>query len=294
MRLIPAPGFDIMELVAAMDPSDEVSALREIEPHLRAIEQDYLAAGSNSTYYLLSKDPAGVGVEYQKRAKWAYKNRLVPQRGNARQFYEALREISGEFDCPTCLRREIEEVDHYLPKSKYGHFSILPLNLVPICSKCNRIKRSFHPTGPEDQLLHPYFDDLGDGPWLEAELVQVVGAPIKFKIRPLATWSGVLSARVVAHFEKFKLSDLYARQANGLLSNIRLTLSGRLLSAGPDAVRATLREYESSWHASRSEPWNVAALNKWAASDWFCAGGFGVLDLDPDDLAGSIEAVVSL
>ena len=43
-----------------------------------------------------------------------------------------------------CHTSEVDTLDHYLPKSKYPSLSINPLNLIPICNKCNKTKVRIH------------------------------------------------------------------------------------------------------------------------------------------------------
>jgi len=42
--------------------------------------------------------------------------------------------------CFLCSISEVSSLDHYLPKELFPHFSILPQNLIPSCSKCNSLK----------------------------------------------------------------------------------------------------------------------------------------------------------
>lgn len=61
-------------------------------------------------------------------------------------------------DCPICGREEFKtNIDHVLPKSKYVQYSITPINLVPMCSDCNKEK------GDDSKVsFHPYFEDYSN------------------------------------------------------------------------------------------------------------------------------------
>jgi hypothetical protein len=54
---------------------------------------------------------------------------------------DILASFDGENDnllvCPVCGDSSRDEIDHYLPRKFYPHFSCHPFNLVPICEKCN-------------------------------------------------------------------------------------------------------------------------------------------------------------
>ncbi|WP_447902988.1 hypothetical protein [Pseudomonas serbica] len=72
----------------------------------------------------------------------------------------------GEFGKPNTL-------DHYLPKGKYPHFSITPVNLFPMCDSCQKEKLEKTNTLQEARLfLHPYFDDF-----VERQIIHVVIEP---------------------------------------------------------------------------------------------------------------------
>lgn len=75
--------------------------------------------------------------------------------------YDALKGGRDEGLCPLCAHRDVEAPDHQLPKSKYPLLSVVPVNLVPACHRCNAIKSDADPKTASEQALHPYFDDLG-------------------------------------------------------------------------------------------------------------------------------------
>lgn len=258
---------------------------------LSKAEQEYETLGGSAQLYLVARSPTTIGVGVAGAVRWAYTNRLVPQSKNARKYYEVMKELVGEFDCPTCLRREVDELDHYLPKSKFGHLALTPLNLVPICAKCNKKKRAFSPERVDEQLIHPYFDDLGEFDWLVANLDEVQGAPVTFTIEPPTRWEPALAKRVEFHFEKFDLARLYSKQVTRFLGNLRVALTSRLDRGGPPAVRASLLDYERSWINGGNEPWNVAALRSWGQSEWFCNGGFDPIYISADDRPSAVQVI---
>lgn len=58
--------------------------------------------------------------------------------------------------CPYCMVRPPSTWDHYLPQHWYPEFSVLPINLVYVCSDCNKTKLD---NKDDINLLyvHPYF-----------------------------------------------------------------------------------------------------------------------------------------
>jgi 5-methylcytosine-specific restriction endonuclease McrA len=292
MRHIPLPRFSVTHVLDVMEPSNEVSRIIAKRAELAANEAAYVeTATRHALHELPRQEPSLVAIEDD--LYWAYDNRLAEKDHNGRQFYELLREIDDDFGCPSCLRREIEALDHYLPRSKYKHLSVTPANLVPVCNICNNIKRAHAPANEEDHLLHPYFDDLGTFEWLRVTLTEEEGAPVVFRVEPPARWNEVLSLRAERHFTKFRLGKLYSKQVTRFLNNIRLTLSEVFEAGGTAAVRAQLQDYLRSWNRGNSEPWNSAALAAWIESDWFCGGGFGALELAHDDMPTASEVGIA-
>ena len=115
--------------------------------------------------------------------------------------------------CPYCSDRKVMTLDHYLPKSKFALFAVTPLNLLPSCSDCNKVKLNKFDPNQEDMLIHPYFEDLSTENWLKCDVVEKKW-PITFKygvrddIKNL-----ILKARLEAQFSTLKLNLLYADNA---------------------------------------------------------------------------------
>ncbi|USN55667.1 MAG: HNH endonuclease [Candidatus Peribacteria bacterium] len=42
--------------------------------------------------------------------------------------------------CPYCNLEWTNEIDHYIPKKEYPEYSVLNINLIPICTSCNKKK----------------------------------------------------------------------------------------------------------------------------------------------------------
>lgn len=104
--------------------------------------------------------------------KKLYKNKLVNPKEKAGLYYEKIInyqksekvsspiKFNDEFKtCLICHTSEVDNLDHYLPKAKYPILSLNPINLIPICIKCNRNKIDYIPKSKSDNLIHLYFDD---------------------------------------------------------------------------------------------------------------------------------------
>jgi hypothetical protein len=198
-----------------------------------------------------------------------YNQRMAAKKSPARAIYDSLRIASRGGKCPLCGHRDVMTLDHYLPKIAFPAVAVDPINLIPACTDCNKLKLASVP-----RTLHPYFDDIEDDPWLQAEVLQSTPAVVQFRVESSDSWSPALTARVKQHFKVFGLAALYASQAARSLSGIQHRLYRLHHSGGPDAVRRHLEEEARSWRNSSKNCWEAALYTSLAVSDWFCEEGF--------------------
>ena len=131
-----------------------------------------------------------------------------------------------EIRCPFCGGiTDPSEIDHFLPKSRYGHFSVFPYNLIPICKDCNKeFKGEFFPTVKNEQLIHPYLDEdcFFNEQWLYAEYIDNGhgDGTVRYLIDPPNGWSSDKKGKIKFHFEKFHLADRFSAYSVGSLSDI--------------------------------------------------------------------------
>nr|MBL0691923.1 hypothetical protein [SAR324 cluster bacterium] len=74
-------------------------------------------------------------AKIKKELQKLYSDKMV--KGVARPIYEYILAESKSKGCCFCSYAEATEIDHFLPKSKFSEFSIAPINLVPVCNRCN-------------------------------------------------------------------------------------------------------------------------------------------------------------
>ena len=95
----------------------------------------------------------------------------------------------------------------------YPALAVVPVNLVPACSDCNKTKLASVPHAPEDVSIHPYFDDVAKEGWLYAKVVEGAPATLQFRMEPSTAWDPLLAERARRHFRQLKLSWLYGSEA---------------------------------------------------------------------------------
>jgi len=236
-------------------------------PKVEVAAQDYAAAGAAGRISAITASTySPYGAATTDDFVWLYENRLVGSTPG-RAHYQSIRD-GNRGRCALCNVRGASTLDHHLLKTAHPIFAVSPDNLVPACKDCNTTKLA-----NTVATLNPYFDDLGPGPWLEAEVAETTPATFRFKLIPQPTWSTDLAARAQEHFRLFEVGQLYAYQADRQVSGIRGLLGGLARDIGPVGVRRHLQETAGSWWSAEPNSWEAALYTGLAASDWFCDGG---------------------
>ncbi|CZT29356.1 HNH endonuclease [Pseudomonas cerasi] len=177
-----------------------------------AIFEAYHSHASESTLYTFSRCIRGedgqlvVGELTKGELVALYSSLLSKKANSARKFYDQIMLLAPSGKCPFCSCAPAETLDHFMSKSIYPLFSVLSLNLAPACYSCNKGK-GFAAIGPEDQVLHPYYEPelLETTTWLYAELVETVPASVTFSVNPPADWPPELAIRLSNYFVNLEL-----------------------------------------------------------------------------------------
>lgn len=278
MRHLPKPTLNPKIVYLACIRKVRNRQLKEdLESIADKIEEDsilYEDYAETADWYLFDKSDNVNGVVSQPEMEKVYTNRMAKKEAPGREYYDEIKE-SSEFNiCPLCGHRTVEQVDHYLPKSRFPSLVVVPVNLVPSCEKCNKIKLDDVPDAPEEQTLHPYYDNVTAYQWLFAEVRETSPASFLFLVRSVVEFDEELNARIKYHFETLELKVLYASQTGAFISDIRHRLIDLHARGGMDEVRSYLREEEESRTRNNINSWQRAMFQALADSDWFCDGGF--------------------
>lgn len=209
-----------------------------------------------------------------KELEDVYTLRMVKKGTPGRKIYDKLFISSPLGICPLCSHREVTTIDHYLPKAEYPRLSVVPINLVPCCSDCNKTKLISYPTIPEEETLHPYYDDIENDFWLAATVIHSTPPTFQFQVVPPNGWQQLLSDRVTFHFKSLLLNKLYSIHAAVELVQINKRLKTIHDTLGDEGVKKYLLEgAETRTHANINS-WQAVIYRAMAADPWFCDGGF--------------------
>jgi len=142
--------------------------LTDSKPALLAVEAPYAEAAANGELHTIAPinnteetlDPVAVNTLAKSDLIKIYDQYFVAKAKPARKIYDSLLNAAKE-KCPFCGGIGTpRNLDHFLPKTHFPQFSILPCNLVPACRDCNMDgKAHAYATTPEDQIIQPYVDD---------------------------------------------------------------------------------------------------------------------------------------
>lgn len=114
--------------------------------------------------------------------------------------------------CPACGEAGAPNtLDHYLPKGKYPHFCVTPLNLFPMCDACQTNKKE--KTGDADDprfFLHPYFDVFIANQVVELLIEPPFDTPT-FELSSVAVLPAPQRTLVNRHLKELGVVPRYAR-----------------------------------------------------------------------------------
>jgi hypothetical protein len=234
----------------------------------------YDHAGQMSTFHELSPDEFQLtGISADEMVA-LYSGRMAKKRAAGRIIYDELKSAAIHGRCPLCGQRIVETLDHHLPKTIFPALAVNPMNLIPCCSDCNKMKTSSVPSSAEEQTLHPYYDNIEAELWLKASVVHQQPAAMRFYVDPPVEWEATLRKRVQRHFKLLRLSSLYASHAAQELANIQHVLSKLLLKGGAELVKDHLNDQAESRRKARINSWQTATYSALELDVWFYEGGF--------------------
>jgi hypothetical protein len=113
--------------------------------------------------------------------------------------------------CPACGEAgSPNTLDHYLPKRKFPHFSVTPLNLFPMCDACQVAKDEKTGDTGGRFFIHPYFDTFSV-PQIVFLILETPFLTPTFSIEPHAALQPSEYTLVSAHLRELNVHARYAR-----------------------------------------------------------------------------------
>lgn len=234
---------------------------------------NYDIQATNNNINSISSTTTINGIVTTAEMKKVYEKKLVQKGQPGRKYYEKLRLSAKNNICPLCNQRTVTTLDHILPKTSYPTFAVTPFNLIPACADCNKIKDTYQPNVSEEEIIHPYYDDISNKQYLHASVRQETPPSIIFYIN-LSEPPIIIEKRLQKHFSLLELNELYTSNAAEELSNISHRLSQLFHTGGKESVIEYLRDEFESRYANNKNSWQTAMYKALNENDWFCDGGF--------------------
>ncbi|SHI31443.1 HNH endonuclease [Clostridium intestinale] len=209
-------------------------------------------------------------TEYMKKMyKSRFSNKLYT---NQYEYYTKLR--SSQKYCPYCNfhTREVKQLDHYLPKSKFPSLSLVVKNLVPICKDCNEVKDDFFSFDYSEQFIHPYYDEKIEDAFkfLQCDIIEDKIIGFKFYIKKLSHWDDVFFEKVKFHFKKLEIDKLYLSDFNTEFDVVFDELKEMYKETNSEElIRISLQRKVKVYDKKKIMPWRHAGFKSLLDSDWF-------------------------
>ncbi|MCK5016358.1 MAG: hypothetical protein KAS32_04725, partial [Candidatus Peribacteraceae bacterium] len=199
---------------------DLKARLNACEDVIVEAETEFDSKVTKGEIYSIRKEEVVNGNVTAKELEKVYTDRMVKKDKPGRHIYDKLISAPTLGICPLCSHRLVETLDHYLPKTDFPRLATTPINLIPSCFDCNKSKSASSPEKPEEETLHPYYDNIEDDEWLVAKVNKSTPPTLTYFVKPANDWSELLGERVKYHFTALSLNKLYSTQAAVQLTSI--------------------------------------------------------------------------
>ncbi len=133
-------------------------------------------------------------------------------------------ELHYQAKCPYCGISSKESFDHYLPKEDFPEFSVLSINLIPCCGKCNSKKGKRWVDENRNRLfINYYYDVIPDAKYLNAKISFNRFTPtVSYEVVSNDNIHSELFNIIKSHYEKLNLCERFESHANDEASNFFL------------------------------------------------------------------------
>jgi hypothetical protein len=177
--------------------------------------------------------------------------------------------------CPACGILPADELDHYLPKSRYKVLAIYSSNIIPYCHTCNKRKLADEGADESSRFVHAYYDNLPKDKqfliadaWIEGE-----GLQCRFSIEHVPGITDAMHKRLSNQISRIGLDDRVIDELFDYL--IPFDLEGIYKDGSEEAViiffEKTASRLQKSYGLNDWRPVVMQALGKCRE---FCDGGF--------------------
>lgn len=275
MRKLPKPNDDAKEVFLECISNTRNKAYKKnleiCADEIASAVIDFDAKKHSDEIHTISSADNVAGIISNEDMSKLYNNKLVNKKGPGRKYYDKLITSSKNGICPICGHREVSTLEHYLPKMKYPSLAVALINLIPTCKDCNFVKADNEFNNQIDVTIHPYYDEIDDVIWLNANLKEEDEIIFTFEVLKPEEWDDLLYERVKNHFKVFELNQLYSVQAAVEFEGIKRMLININNRSRGETVRNYLKECLESYKYVSLNSWKCGMYRALIKSDWFCS-----------------------
>ncbi len=178
--------------------------------------------------------------------------------------------------CPYCGINEPKTLDHYIPKESHPEFSLLPLNLIPICNQCNSTYKGTKFLAAGKRIfLHSYLDAFPDFSFLKCDAS--IGRKVEVDFKIISVSAHVEFSRLLGeHFSYLNLNERFKYQSSIEIKLLRVSLARiyRVNGDYADVAHELRQEADDLKEVLGENHWKVALYKGLACSKAYCDGGF--------------------
>lgn len=189
---------------------DTARYLRQKKEYCLLQNNEFISQANDQNYNLFQESIENSEFEtFKQKMVNLYNDKFSNKKYKVREYYDEIKLISPNNICPYCLKREVRNLDHFLPKTKYPSLSISDANLIPSCSDCNHDKLN-----STKLYINYYFEEIDDVPYMKC-YVDFCNEDINFRfelVKP-PTWEDEKFNRLKNQFKDTDLLKFYAEQA---------------------------------------------------------------------------------
>lgn len=282
MTLPPHQALDVLALCVA-DVDDHAAHAHYVanQAHIENAIPIYDAASLTATWFTLpsaaygNNDAIVAGTITKRQLMDLYSVDMVKGTGPCRKTYDEML-VRANGKCPYCGGLGVVySLDHYLPKARFPLYSVLPANLVPSCSDCNKGKSSSFATTVGQQTIHPYYDHTRffSERWIVAYISRSNPPTASFHCAPPPGWSDSDKQRVHTHFKDHKLAYRFGVVSGSELTKIMDFRKRSLKGLSSEAFKDFLLDGANTSDYDLNG-WNRSLHAALAATDWFLTADF--------------------
>lgn len=205
--------------------------------------------------------------------RWLYKQHMAQSRGGARDYYDQLLSNARFKLCSYCQYGYASTLDHFVPKNKFGGLAIEPSNLVPACPRCNQTLSTATATSAEEQMFHPYSENVS-GRWLFAEVIEEEYGALRFMAKPSDELETQTKTRIQNQFQALKLDLLYGAVTGRDVAEARRTLNVNPDLGKPHSAQTAselLKDIATNAFLVDENSLRGVTYEALSESNWFCS-----------------------